>query len=138
MKRFLSMHKTFSYRRIANFYETDAAQIVHFSNYFRYMEEAELEFIASFSQIDCSKEMWVRNNLLCDYRAPIRFNEEFRVELVVVAASLDEISYEFCIYIEDTVSAKGSYTVKSFSFSNEINDFCCEEINEQLINAING
>ena len=31
----------FRLKRRVQFYETDAAGIVHFSNYFRYMEEAE-------------------------------------------------------------------------------------------------
>ena len=35
------MSSEFRLKRRVHFYETDAAGIVHFSTYFRYMEEAE-------------------------------------------------------------------------------------------------
>jgi YbgC/YbaW family acyl-CoA thioester hydrolase len=132
------MLKTFSYSRFANFYETDAAKIVHFSNYFKYVEEAELEFIASFSELDCSEEVWMRSDFSCEYSMPIRFDEEFRVELVVIAADPNSINYEFCIYTENSVAAKGSYNVKSLSFSDSTKRFQEQEINQQLLSAING
>ena len=37
----------FHYKRRIHFQETDAAGLIHFTNYFRYMEEAETEFLMS-------------------------------------------------------------------------------------------
>lgn len=132
------MLKTFSYNRIANFYETDAAKIVHFSNYFKYVEEAEQAFIASLPNIDCCEDIWMRSDLACDYLMPIRFDEAFRVDLSVISADQDSIHYEFCILIEDDVSAKGYYKVKTLSYCNETKLFHKKEISRQLISAING
>ena len=41
------MAHEYRYRRRVEFSETDLAGIVHFSNYFRYMEAAEHEFFRS-------------------------------------------------------------------------------------------
>lgn len=113
------MLKTFSYYRIANFYETDAAKIVHFSNFFRYVEEAELEFIDFFYEVNCSEEILMRSDFVCDFFKPILFDQEFKVELNVVNASPNVIHYEFTFYIEKEVAAKGSYSVKCIYFCNE-------------------
>ena len=73
----------FRLQRHVQFYETDAAGIVHFSNYFRYMEEAEhalwrsagLSISASGSEIG-----WPRVNVSFEYTRPLRFEDEFELE----------------------------------------------------------
>jgi len=131
------MPRTFSYKRTANFYETDAAKIVHFSNYFKYMEEAELAFIATFSQVDCTKTIWLRSHFSCEYYNPIRFDEAFSVDLTASVKPCC-IGYAFCIQIGDQISAKGSYQTKPLVFSGKDQCFYETDINQKLINAING
>jgi len=51
------MSQTFKHRRIIEFRDTDMAGIVHFSNFFSYMEQAEHAFLRSvdlgvFCEID--------------------------------------------------------------------------------------
>ena len=78
---------TYQFRqtRRVQFAETDLAGIVHFSNFYRYMEEAEHAFYRSlgFSVHDMprdapgSKVGWPRVHASADFRNPLRFEEEF-------------------------------------------------------------
>ncbi len=75
-----------SYRRRVQFYETDAAGIVHFSNFFRYMEEAEHALwrengISIFPAEPTHG--WPRVAASFDYKRPLRFEDEFEVHLAV-------------------------------------------------------
>ncbi|MFO1439925.1 MAG: thioesterase family protein [Verrucomicrobiaceae bacterium] len=72
------------------FSDTDMAGIVHFSNFFRYMERVEHAFFRSlsFSIVDPPTQAeervgWPRVHASCDYFAPLRFEEEFECELLV-------------------------------------------------------
>lgn len=82
------------------FSETDMAGIVHFANYFRYMEVTEHAFLRS---IGCSVHMkdgdrtvgWPRVSVSCDYRAPLRFEDEVEVQLLVREKKEKALRYEF-------------------------------------------
>ncbi len=84
------------------FSDTDLAGIVHFSNFFRYMERAEHAFFRSLgmSVMDQSPEIpreervgWPRVHASCDYRAPLRFEEEFEIELLIEEIRSKTIRY---------------------------------------------
>lgn len=84
------------------FSETDMAGIVHFSNFFRYMERAEHAFWRSLglSVTDGSvppeeRVGWPRVHASCDYKAPLRFEEEFKVEMLVEEVRSKVIRYLF-------------------------------------------
>lgn len=73
-----------------HFSDTDMAGIVHFSNFFRYMERVEHAFFRSlgFSIVDPPEHGddrvgWPRVHASCDYMAPLHFEEEFECELLV-------------------------------------------------------
>lgn len=89
-------------RRRVEFSETDMAGIVHYSNFFRYMEAAEHEFIRSLGfsvvtrQVDPSVG-WPRVRAECDYRQPLRFEDEFEVHLLVAVKHSKSLSYQFRI-----------------------------------------
>jgi YbgC/YbaW family acyl-CoA thioester hydrolase len=73
-----------SIQRRVRFVETDAAGIVHFSNYFRLMEEAEDAFWRSIDQVvhgggESRDLAWPRVAASCDYDAPLRYDDEVRV-----------------------------------------------------------
>jgi len=81
-----------TYRRRVEFAETDAAGMVHFSIYFRYMEEAEHAIWRKAGMdIYASREThsWPRISAKFDYKAPLRFQDEFdvRTEMGVVTRS---------------------------------------------------
>lgn len=85
------MTSTFSIRRRVQFSETDLAGIVHFSNFFRYMEEVEHAFYRSLGLTVHGMEGdetgsivgFPRVHASADYRKPLRFEEEFEIELLV-------------------------------------------------------
>jgi YbgC/YbaW family acyl-CoA thioester hydrolase len=83
-------------RRVA-FSETDAAGIVHFSNYFRYFEDAEHELWrqAGLSiHPEQSDIGWPRVSASCDYHRPLRFEQEFDISVLIAEMSKRTIRYE--------------------------------------------
>ena len=85
------------------FYETDMAGIVHFSWYFRYMEEAEhalwREAGLSIYQAD-SPIGWPRIAAACEFHRALKFEQEFDVTIRVTEISKRTISYT-CQMTED-------------------------------------
>jgi acyl-CoA thioester hydrolase len=74
-------------QRRVEFSETDMAGIVHFSNFFRYMETAEHAFFRSLGTSIVAGGAdpigWPRVHASCDYRRPLRFEDTVEVELLV-------------------------------------------------------
>jgi acyl-CoA thioester hydrolase len=86
----------FRLMRRVQFYETDAAGIVHFSCYLRYMEEAEHAFwrSAGLSVAPLETEYgWPRVAVSCDYRNPLRFEDEFEILIRIIAMSTRSMRY---------------------------------------------
>jgi acyl-CoA thioester hydrolase len=89
-------------RRRVEFFETDMAGIVHYSNFFRYMEAAEHEFFRSlgFSVVTRPANPllgWPRVRAECDYKQPLRFEDEFEVHMLVTEKKSKSLSYQFRI-----------------------------------------
>ncbi len=104
-------------RRVA-FSETDAAGIVHFSNFFRYMEDTEHAFLRSVgvsvhTQHGMRVEGFPRVSARCDYRRPLRFEDEFTIELIVTQKTEKSVTYRmrFMREGEDEPIAVGEITV---------------------------
>ena len=77
-----------SVRKTVEFAETDAAGLVHFSNYLRYMEIAERAFFESigFDLFGREGERLVgfpRVRVRCDYSAPLRFRDVVEITLTL-------------------------------------------------------
>ena len=80
----------YRFRRRVQFYETDVAGIVHFSWFYRYMEEAEhaLWREAGLSIHPHDSEIgWPRVSASFDFHRALRFEDEFDVEVKYVAAA---------------------------------------------------
>ena len=87
-------------RQRVEFADTDMAGIVHFSNFFRYMEKVEHEFLRSIGLsvhgvVDEQVVSWPRVNAECKYRAPLSFEDEVEVHLLVREKKAKSITYEF-------------------------------------------
>ena len=87
-------------QRRVEFSETDAAGIVHFSNFFRYMESAEHAFFRSLGYSVMMKHLnpplgFPRVHVECDYRAPLRFEDLVEVHLLVREKKPKALSYLF-------------------------------------------
>ena len=99
------------------FADTDMAGIVHFSNFFRYMERVEHDFfrVLGMSIWDKSAEIpveervgWPRVHVSCDFRAPLFFEEEFTMELLVEQVRPRTLRYVVRFWKQDgTLSAEG-------------------------------
>ena len=91
-----------SIRRV-EFSETDMAGLVHFSNYFRYMETAERDFFeANGLDLIHSKPGkltgWPRTRAECKFAAPLRFGDTIEIHLAVKAIKDRSIDYQFRIF----------------------------------------
>jgi acyl-CoA thioester hydrolase len=101
-------------KRRVQFYETDMAGIVHFSCYFRYLEEAEHAMWreAGLSIADGSGIGWPRIAASFEYLRPLKFDDEFEVHLRIVGKDARTIRYEGVITIGETRIATGTLVVK--------------------------
>jgi YbgC/YbaW family acyl-CoA thioester hydrolase len=99
-------------RRI-DFIDTDMAGIVHFANFYRYMETAEAEFFRSLGlklierQPDGSWLGWPRLAASCSFRAPAYFDDVLEIRLVVVRKSAKTLTYAFEFRRGETLVAQG-------------------------------
>lgn len=92
------MDLTFETTRRAEFSETDMAGVMHFSNYFRWMEVAEHEMFRSIGlsvvQPEADRTIsWPRIKVSCEYRGPIRFEDEVRIRLTISKIGSKSIAY---------------------------------------------
>jgi len=86
--------------RRVEFSETDMAGIVHYSNFFRYMETAEHGFFRSLGHSVVMDQFeppmgWPRVHAECDYRQPLRFEDEVEIHLLVSGKKSKSLNYLF-------------------------------------------
>src|SRR3954462_11653151 len=99
-------------RRI-EFAETDMAGIVHFANFFRMMEATEHAFFRSLgssihAEEDGQMVGWPRVSTSCDYRRPLRFEDEVEIHLLVEEVRSRSIRYLFVFRtLDGTQVARG-------------------------------
>jgi YbgC/YbaW family acyl-CoA thioester hydrolase len=100
-------------RRRVRFYETDAARIVHFSCFFRYMEEAEYELwhLAGLSNAPTADLAFPRVAASFDFRRPLRFEDEFEARIQIAEIRSKTIRYSCRLTHNGEVAATGSMTV---------------------------
>ena len=86
--------------RSVEFFETDMVGIVHYSNFFRYMEAAEHAFFRSLGISVVTRQVdppvgWPRVHAECDYRQPLHFEDEVEIQLLVSEKKAKSLSYVF-------------------------------------------
>lgn len=97
------MTAQFVMRRRVEFSDTDMAGIVHFSSYYRYMEQTEHAFFRSLglsimeTRPDGTVIGWPRVSASCSFEAPARFEDELDVHLIVERKGVKSLTmrYEF-------------------------------------------
>src|SRR6266850_4553149 len=90
----------FKVTRRVEFADTDMVGIVHYSNFFRYMETAEHGFLRSlgYSVLLDQFELPLglpRVHAECDYKHPLRFEDEVEIHLLVSEKKSRSLSYVF-------------------------------------------
>jgi YbgC/YbaW family acyl-CoA thioester hydrolase len=106
-------HRGFHYRRRVQFHETDLAGVVHFSCFFRYMEEAEhaLWRAAGLTIDGVGAEIgWPRISASFDFKAPLRFEDEFDVIVRISDVTSRTIKYGFELRRGDVRIGAGTVT----------------------------
>jgi acyl-CoA thioester hydrolase len=100
-------------RRRVRFYEVDGARIVHFSWFFRYMEEAEYELwrSAGLSNAPRSDIAFPRVAASFDFRRPLRFEDEFDARIRIAEIRSKTIRYSCELTHAGEVATTGSMTV---------------------------
>jgi YbgC/YbaW family acyl-CoA thioester hydrolase len=114
------MASEFVHRRRVEFAETDMAGIMHFTNYFRFMESAEHAFFRSLgfsvARPDGDGRLGLpRVHARCDFLAPLRFEDEVEIRLRVARKSRRSLTYHFTLRrvqpAPEVEAARGEITV---------------------------
>ncbi|PWU05673.1 MAG: 4-hydroxybenzoyl-CoA thioesterase [Verrucomicrobia bacterium] len=139
------MSYSISIKRYVDFFETDMAGIVHFSNYFRWMESAETELFRQL-QIPIAKREdsiisgWPKVETNCTFIAPLRFQDQVEIVLTIKEIKNHSLCYNFHFYkIENekkTEAAKGSMTTVFAKFNLLENTISASLLEEELKNKI--
>lgn len=103
---------------LVQFSETDAAGLVHFSNFFRYMERAEWDLFRAaglplLEEQEGILRGWPRVKAECSFSSPLRFGDTLRIHLKVREITDRSITYAFHFYRltpSPTFLAKGRMT----------------------------
>jgi acyl-CoA thioester hydrolase len=104
----------FRYTRQVKFYETDLAGVVHFSNYFRYMEEAEhaLWRAAGLTVDRAGADVgWPRVNAAFDYKSPLFFEDELTIVVRVSDVTKRTIRFALAFSRQGTAIGSGTLTI---------------------------
>ena len=104
----------FTITRRVEFSETDAAGIVHFANFYRYMEYAEHTFFRSLGRSIVDHDLdvgWPRVHSHCDFKKPLKFEDEVEIHLLVSAKTSKSITYQFHFRVDGTEVSRGGFTV---------------------------
>ena len=101
-------------RRI-EFGDTDMAGIVHFANFFRFMESAETEFLRSrgltVSWRDAEGSFgFPRVSASCDFKSPARFEDVLDIAVTVEKVGRRSVAYRFDFSLAEVPVAVGRIT----------------------------
>ena len=109
----------FKATRRVEFAETDMAGIMHYANFFRFMETAEHGFYRSLGFSVTMLEThpglgWPRVHAECDYKKPLKFDDLVQIHLLVREKRTKAISYLFKFSKQeepDVEIARGGLTI---------------------------
>lgn len=109
------MSQPFRTSRRVEFADTDMAGIAHFSNFFRWMESAEVDFLRSRGLSvsltwEGEKIGFPRVSATCDYLRPVRFEDIIEVEVTVERLGRKSATYLFEFFHKGEPVARGRVT----------------------------
>ena len=95
------------------FSDTDMAGIVHFTNFYRWMEHAEHAYFRSLGlkiieeQPDGSTISWPRVSCACSFKAPAYYNDVLEVRLTALRKGEKSLAMQFEFFRDETRIAVG-------------------------------
>ena len=107
------MAASLRHTRQVEFCETDMAGIVHFSNYYRWMEQAEHAYFRSLGLTiarhsdDGLTLGWPRVSVNCRFFAPAKFEDCLDVEIRVQRIGVKSLTYDVLIFRGEELLAQG-------------------------------
>lgn len=110
----------FTHRRLVEFADTDLAGIMHFANFFRFVECAEHAFFRSLghrvhTNAGNTHQGWPRIDVSCSYHKPARFEQTVEIGLRIQEIRTSSLSYRFWILDADTPArpllAAGAFSI---------------------------
>lgn len=109
------MSAPFRVSRRVDFADTDMAGIIHFSNYYRYMEFAEVAFLRaqglSVSMTWGAEKLgFPRVSAMCDFLHPVRFEDVLDIDVRVERVGSKSVTYTFDFMHQGKPVAKGRLT----------------------------
>ena len=94
------------YERKINYYETDAMQIVHHSNYIRFMEESRTYVLAKiglpYSKMEEQGVLIPVLGVNCQYKHPVRYEDIILIDVKVKEYTGIRITMEYEIKNKET------------------------------------
>jgi acyl-CoA thioester hydrolase len=101
--------------RRVEFGDTDMAGIVHFANFFRFMEAAECGFLRSRGlsvKMDWEGQAigFPRVSATCDYLSPARFEDVLDIAVTIDRLGTKSVTYAFEFTRAEVVIARGKVT----------------------------
>lgn len=93
------MTREFTIRRTVAFCETDMAGVMHFSNYLRWLEDAEHAFWRSLglsvhNVTGPLQYSWPRVAVSCEYSSPLTFEQEAELRLRITKIGTKSFEFE--------------------------------------------
>ena len=138
LKNVLRMQRIFRTRRRVEFSDTDMAGIAHFSNFFRYMEQAEHEFLRHVGKNvvlydDRGTLGFPKLEAHCEYKHPAVHDAEMTIELLINCDDGKTIQYNCSIYQEvpgllpggDQLGPNGTRTDRRLLAEGYLRVACC-------------
>ena len=109
------MSQPFRITRRVEFGDTDMAGIAHFANFFRYMEVAETDFLASRGltvawEAGGQRYGFPRVSVGCDFKRPVRFRDVMEIAVTVEEVGRKSVRYRFDFTHEGKDVAVGRIT----------------------------
>jgi acyl-CoA thioester hydrolase len=109
------MASAFSITRRVEFGDTDMAGIMHFSNFFRFMEVAETAFLRSrglsVAWTDNGQRFgFPRVSARCDFQKPLRFEDEVTITVSIEKLGTKSLTYRFHFTLGTDTVAEGAVT----------------------------
>jgi acyl-CoA thioester hydrolase len=124
------MAEPFRTARRVEFVDTDMAGIVHFSNFFRWMESAEVEFLRSLGLSvslpwEGQELGFPRVSAACDYLKPARFEDVLQIAVRLENVGRKSLTFAFEFARDGEVVARG-----------RVSSVCCRVLPDRRLEAV--
>lgn len=132
------------FKRTINYYETDKMQVVHHSNYIRFLEECRMDFMRQvgidYAALEAQGIMIPVLSVECNYKHPARFGDVICIVPKVERFRGVKFDITYRIYSEDFSvihnEAKTSHCFVDFDFKPIFLKKECSEVYQIMSNLV--